>query len=532
VVDAPASLTLSGLNSLAVGGKLLDAGHLALAAGATLQSGEGATIEFTSSVVNAGSISLAGVTSLSQVVVLGTGATLSGGGHLSLGGAKARLLGATTTTRLVNVDNTITGLGSLGVNKLILVNQSKGVIEALGVGTLAISTQGQTLTNAGLLEAGKGATLAISSTTVANTGGKILALAGGKLSLTGDVIKGGTVGGAAGTIVEISTGGDTFDGSASAITLSSAVRVDAGERLTLNGMVANTGVLSLNATVASDCYLLIGAAGVSLSGKGSVTLSNAPGNRIYGLAAGDTLTNVDNTVSGAGQIGYGQMKLVNQAAGKIIANQAQPMEINTGSTAITNSGVIESDGTGGLLVDSDVVNTGTLLALAGTLTMAGTVSGAGTCQIKGATLWTQQVFSENVAFTGLTGVFEIGQSQAYAGTVTGLSKSGGNWLDLNDIVFVNGTTKATYSGTVGGGTLTVTEGTHVAHIKLAGNYLGSTFTVSSDGHGGTKVVDPQMAVAAAPLVQAMAGLDTRSSANVAIPPPWRSPPLHVLCVQA
>jgi hypothetical protein len=38
--------------------------------------------------------------------------------------------------------------------------------------------------------------------------------------------------------------------------------------------------------------------------------------------------------------------------------------------------------------------------------------------------------------------------------------------------------------------LTVTDGSHTANIALTGNYLSSTWTLSSDGHGGTFVVDP------------------------------------------
>jgi hypothetical protein len=36
----------------------------------------------------------------------------------------------------------------------------------------------------------------------------------------------------------------------------------------------------------------------------------------------------------------------------------------------------------------------------------------------------------------------------------------------------------------------VTDGTHTANIALLGNYLASTFAASSDGHGGTAIVDP------------------------------------------
>src|SRR5260370_38273208 len=45
-------------------------------------------------------------------------------------------------------------------------------------------------------------------------------------------------------------------------------------------------------------------------------------------------------------------------------------------------------------------------------------------------------------------------------------------------------------GNTPGGTLTVTDGTDTANIALQGNYLSSTWTLSSDGNGGTIVVDP------------------------------------------
>ena len=45
-------------------------------------------------------------------------------------------------------------------------------------------------------------------------------------------------------------------------------------------------------------------------------------------------------------------------------------------------------------------------------------------------------------------------------------------------------------GNATGGTLTVTDGTKTAHIALSGDYLSSTWTLSSDGKGGTTVVDP------------------------------------------
>jgi hypothetical protein len=38
----------------------------------------------------------------------------------------------------------------------------------------------------------------------------------------------------------------------------------------------------------------------------------------------------------------------------------------------------------------------------------------------------------------------------------------------------------------------VSDGTHTASIALLGNYSLANFTASSDGHGGTSVVDPPL----------------------------------------
>ncbi|HEY2177568.1 MAG TPA: hypothetical protein VGH15_03225, partial [Caulobacteraceae bacterium] len=126
-------------------------------------------------------------------------------------------------------------------------------------------------------------------------------------------------------------------------------------------------------------------------------------------------------------------------------------------------------------------------------------------------------FTENVAFTSTTGTLELAKSVSYTGQVSGLSTAGTSNLDLLDIAFINGTTKATYSGTTTSGTLTVTDGTHTAHIHLVGNYTASTFTVATDGHGGTIVKDPRAGSMAPilPLTQAMASFQYGPAPNLA-----------------
>jgi large repetitive protein len=61
-------------------------------------------------------------------------------------------------------------------------------------------------------------------------------------------------------------------------------------------------------------------------------------------------------------------------------------------------------------------------------------------------------------------------------------------IDLADI---NAGANATvgYSGNKSPGTLTLSDGTNTASITLLENYSLANFTASSDGHGGTSVVD-------------------------------------------
>ncbi len=156
-----------------------------------------------------------------------------------------------------------------------------------------------------------------------------------------------------------------------------------------------------------------------------------------------------------------------------------------------------------------VVNDGTIEVLGGTLTVNGAVTGAGGATIKVGLIDFASSFNQAVTFAGKRGTLELAQSQAYAAAISGFSKAGGTFLDLDDIAFV-GAGQATYSGTKTGGVLTVTDGTHTAHINLVGNYRGSAFVTASDGHGGTIVHDPPAPPAAVPpphrFIAAMAGL--------------------------
>jgi len=113
----------------------------------------------------------------------------------------------------------------------------------------------------------------------------------------------------------------------------------------------------------------------------------------------------------------------------------------------------------------------------------------------GSTLELATADSGIVTFAGGTGTLKIDNSSGFTGAI-------GGQLAIGDVIdFADITTGANatigYSGNNSPGTLTVSDGTHTASIALLGNYSLGNFTASSDGHGGTSVVDPPIGAGAA-----------------------------------
>jgi probable HAF family extracellular repeat protein len=99
-------------------------------------------------------------------------------------------------------------------------------------------------------------------------------------------------------------------------------------------------------------------------------------------------------------------------------------------------------------------------------------------------------YSGSVTFAADTGTLVLDASSSFSGTVAGMTGS-----DAIDFAGLDPTKvqPPSFAGDCSGGTLTVSDGTHSANIILLGNYLSSTFVPSSDGHGGTNVIDPPAA---------------------------------------
>jgi hypothetical protein len=263
--------------------------------------------------------------------------------------------------------------------------------------------------------------------------------------------------------------------------------------------------------------------GAVLGGGGVLDLATGMGKLTGLLADGDvtvsgsmaptTFTNFGTVVIGSAA-SFTTVGAVTIDASRTVTD-AGVLKLGAAKGVVTNAGLIETAGAGSLTIAGALDNTGTIAANGGTLTVSGAVTGAGVAAIKGGTLDLASSFAENVTFSGTKGVLVLAQSQGYAGTVTGFSKSGATTLDLFDIGFV-GSSEATFSGTKTGGLLTVADGTHTARIVLGGDYLSSTFVASSDGHGGVDVVAVRTKSAAPThgFISAMAGLGGRAGAAV------------------
>jgi hypothetical protein len=238
--------------------------------------------------------------------------------------------------------------------------------------------------------------------------------------------------------------------------------------------------------------------GITLEGHGQVILSDSSENFIFGTVSDVTLTNVDNTISGAGHLGSGIMVLVNE--GTIIATGTNALEIDTGTNAITNTGTLEATGTGGLVVHSDLANNevvnsqgvvtsaGLLWANGGNITIDGNVSGNGTALISGsAILEFGAASSANVALdAAATGTIVLHDTFDFSGVVSGFN--GDDHLDLLGVAYGAGTTAsyaANQDGT--GGTLSVTDGAHTADIALLGQYDPAGFQTEADKTTGTLI---------------------------------------------
>jgi hypothetical protein len=211
--------------------------------------------------------------------------------------------------------------------------------------------------------------------------------------------------------------------------------------------------------------VLTNAADVTLNGAGSTFASinaiqtNSGALRILGGRSFSTAGAFSNT--GTLQIGGGTF--------------------STGSAILTNASTGTIKGFG--VVSGSVTNAGTIEASGGLLDVAGAVTGTGSALIDaGATLELSAADPQTVNFNGAGATLKLDQPTAVAGAIANWGFGAGDRLDLVGISATN----AALSGSL----LVVTEanGATLAY-NLSGDLSHDNFSVASDGHGGSFIVN-------------------------------------------
>src|SRR5271157_1263665 len=126
------------------------------------------------------------------------------------------------------------------------------------------------------------------------------------------------------------------------IDATSSLSIPNDQSLTVVGSGSGTGTINNSGTIALEATgygaSLLASGNVSLTGGGTVTMSNSSENLIDQATSNSTLTNVNNTIQGSGDIGDNGLSLNNQSL--IDANQSSELLVD--APAITNTGTLEA----------------------------------------------------------------------------------------------------------------------------------------------------------------------------------------------
>ena len=149
------------------------------------------------------------------------------------------------------------------------------------------------------------------------------------------------------------------------------IAVNDNGTLLIGGTFNNSGETDLG-SIGDPTNLLI-TRDTTLTGGGTVLMTDSSGNSIgsnnNNFYPGPTLTNVDNTIAGSGQIGGNNpntgnpeyITLVNEKAGIIDATGTN-YQLQFYYNSVTNSGLLEATGSAGLGIFGSVTNTGRIYA--------------------------------------------------------------------------------------------------------------------------------------------------------------------------
>lgn len=462
-------VTSSGLNG--------DVDPVALACPINVMNGFDLTLR--GSIQNSGSINLLSTGSSTDIQADGV-VTLSGGGFINMSNSTAARIIGLAGGSLVNVDNTIRGSGAIGAGILNMTNQ--GLVLADQPTALVIDPANDPFINSGTLRASNGGTLSLTNGSCDNTGGLIEAENGSLVTLSAAVVSGGELTTSGTGLIRVINSA-TFDGTTNIPTNTGLIEFQNDADVVFLGAFNNTGTTHLASTATVTDFELHNGP-VTLTGGGQITMSNVATNRIFAVNGG-SLINVDNTISGSGNIGLVLTPITNQ--GTILANQSVALAIAPDAAiGLINSGTLRSTNaatmtiaagpfttSGSVIVDSGatISRTGAFAQTAGATIVNGSLTATGPIQIQGGTLSGNGTVTGNVTTSSITAPGTSAGQLNISGTYTQQSSgilaieiAGPTPGSQHDVLAVGGT--ANLDGTIS-----------IDFINGFSPMIGQTFTV-------------------------------------------------------
>ena len=250
----------------------------------------------------------------------------------------------------------------------------------------------------------------------------------------------------------------------------------------------NTFSESVGATVtlgAGDKLILAGSAELdgTVNGPGAMSLANATVDGL--IVGGKAIVAVIGTVEQTGDITLGgtgaatlqifKTGVWNLGSGDILHG--------AGGGAVKDYGLlVKNTGSAVSTIGGPVFDDGTVEVATGTLDFAGKLFGTGILKIDSGTTMEADgsaIKTLTADFNGSHATLAMKFAKTFAATISGFAAS--DTLELLSA-------KATGASVNGSDQLVIVNGnTTVATLQLAGSYAGVTFTVGSNGHGGTDI---------------------------------------------
>ena len=370
-VSVPAALPISISNLTLTGGATVD-----LSDGTDfilVNAGDSAT----NGVVDGGFLQLTNVEGnfLTELFLDGN-IRFTGGGQMLLNDSSENVVhgnnGFNVSSRMTLEDYTVEGAGNLGNSELTIVIEAGSLIRATGNNALIIDPidGANGLFNNGVLQAG-GGTLRLFDGGFDNRFGVIQALSFSTVEIVNASVTGGTFESSGNGAIRALSGASLIG----PITNNARLEIPIAPVI-LTGNLTNTNLVLIGDGSTSGALLYD--IDTLLDGGGEVVLGNNVGNQLNAVFnTTGRLTNVDNTIRGAGLIGG---RITNQ--GTIRADQATPLIFQPADVAGggINQGVMEAVGGGTLQLHISTVDNaaGEVRALGG-----GTVLLSGSATIQG-----------------------------------------------------------------------------------------------------------------------------------------------------